>query len=314
MQIVAPDYYTSFHCIADRCQHSCCVGWEIDIDEDSLAWYQDPAHPLHEKLQENIDLSDTPHFRLGANERCPFLTQEGLCQLILTAGEDELCQICADHPRFRNYFSDRTEIGLGLCCEAACKLILEREEPTTFVVLDDDGVADEPTLEEAAFLTLRERIFAILQDRTLPMQERLTKMLTLCGASLPETTVGEWAGELRQLEQMDPAWDALLSTLVTSEKPLSLPMEPTKWDIPLEQLAVYFAFRYLADSLEVACNCNGRLAQRAGFCVRSVQFLYALFCISDGISLDTAEDMVRLYSSEIEYSEDNMGVLFENLI
>lgn len=134
-------------------------------------------------------------------------------------------------------------------------------------------------------------------------------MLTLCGTSLPETTVGGWASELRKLEQMDPAWDALLSTLVTSEKSLSLPMQPTKWDFPLEQLAVYFAFRHLADSLD-----DDRLMARVAFCVRSVQFLYALFCVSDGMPEDTAENMVRLYSSEIEYSEDNMEMLFEMLI
>ena len=32
MKIIAPNYYPAFRCIADKCRHSCCIGWEIDID------------------------------------------------------------------------------------------------------------------------------------------------------------------------------------------------------------------------------------------------------------------------------------------
>ena len=35
MKLFAPKYYTEFSCIADRCRHSCCIGWEIDIDADT---------------------------------------------------------------------------------------------------------------------------------------------------------------------------------------------------------------------------------------------------------------------------------------
>ena len=33
MKLYAPEYYKQFQCIADKCTHSCCIGWEIDIDE-----------------------------------------------------------------------------------------------------------------------------------------------------------------------------------------------------------------------------------------------------------------------------------------
>ena len=36
MLTVYPDYYSAFRCIAGACKHSCCIGWEIDIDEESL--------------------------------------------------------------------------------------------------------------------------------------------------------------------------------------------------------------------------------------------------------------------------------------
>ena len=132
--IYAPDYYPHFRCIADACRHSCCVGWEIDIDPDTRAAYAAVGGDIGAKLADEIDDSTDPaHFRLTADERCPFLRNDGLCELILTLGEDSLCQICADHPRFRNFFSGRTELGLGLCCEAAGALILSQPAPMQII-------------------------------------------------------------------------------------------------------------------------------------------------------------------------------------
>jgi hypothetical protein len=102
MKLYAPQYYKEFHCIADACQHTCCEGWEIDIDEEQLARFrQEPYIAAH------IEEGDPPHFRLLEGERCPFLKENGLCEMILRYGEDILCQICRDHPRFRSFWSDR---------------------------------------------------------------------------------------------------------------------------------------------------------------------------------------------------------------
>lgn len=37
MKTVVPSYYKDFRCIAGDCRHTCCVGWEIGVDEDSAA-------------------------------------------------------------------------------------------------------------------------------------------------------------------------------------------------------------------------------------------------------------------------------------
>ena len=103
MLTVYPDYYPTFRCIAGACKHSCCIGWEIDIDEESLARYKAMPGPLGERLRNHISADDPPHFVLGEGERCPFLNERNLCDLILEGGEGLLCQICDDHPRFRNF-------------------------------------------------------------------------------------------------------------------------------------------------------------------------------------------------------------------
>ena len=133
MNIYAPDYYAAFHCIADRCGHTCCVGWEIDIDEESLARYQALPGSFGDRLRGCISMEETPHFMLREQERCPLLNEQNLCELILRCGENALCQICADHPRFRNFWSDRTEIGLGMACEEAARRILTSGHPLRLI-------------------------------------------------------------------------------------------------------------------------------------------------------------------------------------
>lgn len=64
---------SAFHCIADRCRHNCCIGWEIDVDEDSLAAYDQIGGEMGERLHKCIDRSgEMPHFLLGEQERCRF--------------------------------------------------------------------------------------------------------------------------------------------------------------------------------------------------------------------------------------------------
>ena len=54
MKIYVPDYYKDFRCLAGDCKHSCCIGWEIDIDEDTLDYYKSVEGEFGERLKNNI--------------------------------------------------------------------------------------------------------------------------------------------------------------------------------------------------------------------------------------------------------------------
>ena len=118
-----PAYYKAFRCIGSDCTENCCIGWEIDVDEDSLAYYETVSGDFGERLRASIAPADAQtgepaHFRLDAEERCPLLNDCNLCEVLLHLGEDKMAQICTDHPRYYEWFSDGREDGLGLCCEA----------------------------------------------------------------------------------------------------------------------------------------------------------------------------------------------------
>lgn len=133
MTLIYPATADAFRCIADACRHTCCKGWEIDIDPDTRAKYAAMTGEIGQRLRDAIaDTPDGASFRLREDERCPMLNDSGLCDIITACGEGALCQICADHPRYRNEFSTFTEVGFGLCCEAAADLTLHWSQPMTW--------------------------------------------------------------------------------------------------------------------------------------------------------------------------------------
>lgn len=291
MKLIVPDYYPAFRCIVGDCRHSCCIGWEIDVDQDSMERFSHVAGELGQRLRENID-RENGCFRLGEGERCPFLNQEGLCDLIIGLGEDCLCQICADHPRFRNFLSDRTEMGLGLCCEAAAELILMQQEPVGFLTLEDDGGDEAP---DGSFLAFREKLLGLVQDRSLPMVQRVENMLQACGITLP-IDYAHWADFLMELERLDESWAQVLQRLYETEQPVD-----DRWETPLEQLMVYLLFRHLAGALE-----DGGVQGRVTYCALMWQLLRRML-------RDDLCELARLYSSEIEYSDENLDAILEEI-
>ena len=139
-----PAYYKAFRCIGSDCTENCCIGWEIDVDEDSLAYYETVPGDFGERLRASIapadaQIGEPAHFRLDAEERCPLLNDCNLCEVLLHLGEDKMAQICTDHPRYYEWFSDGREDGLGLCCEAAAELILAQTGTPAFDVTEADG-------------------------------------------------------------------------------------------------------------------------------------------------------------------------------
>ena len=107
---------------------------EIDVDDTTLTKYNSLNNDFANKIKSNIDFIDTPHFKLGQDERCPFLNSKGLCEIIINLGEDMLCQICSDHPRFRNYYDDFTMVKVSDFRDAVIKTS-EIAQPGDIVIM-----------------------------------------------------------------------------------------------------------------------------------------------------------------------------------
>ena len=153
MRLYAPEYYKDFQCIKDKCTHSCCIGWEIDVDELTRARYLECNDAYARAICDSIDEDSecgVSHFRMGEDGRCPHLTEDGLCRIIIELGEDYLADICREHPRFYNITPHGAEVGLGAACEEACRIILTSDSYIKIIEIGEtDGKCTDSKFDTA---------------------------------------------------------------------------------------------------------------------------------------------------------------------
>lgn len=172
-----PDYYKNFKCISSECTDSCCQEWEIDIDDETLEYYMQVEGEFGDRLRKHIKIEEMEeaHFIQTKEERCPFLNECGLCDIFIHLGEEHLSQICTHHPRYYDWFLEGEEAGLGLCCEEAARLILQKSGYPVFEVMmdeendrerdaqaDDEDVIFQRKIEQMLF-DMREKLFKIIK-------------------------------------------------------------------------------------------------------------------------------------------------------
>lgn len=285
MIYVEPDFYEKFQCTAGNCRHSCCIGWEIDIDEETAEYYDRLEGEIGEKLRQSIRRGPETSFILSRDERCPFLNERGLCELILALGEESLCDICREHPRFYSCFPEREERGLGLCCEEAARLLLEGREPLRLITRGD-GERETPEL-----IALRGEIFALLAEPGRPLLQRMESACRLMGTALPVPDFAHWRKFYLSLERLDDAW---------TEKLTDAKGDGAAEGIECERIAEYLIYRHFADAEN-----HSEAARRLKFCCLSAWFIAALG--------GEVEETVRMYSAEIEYSDENMEKIMDEI-
>lgn len=184
MRLYAPDIFTDFVCSGSDCTDNCCtIGWDIEIDDKTLAFYKSLDSELGKRIAANIYEEDGCHY-MGQEGGCPFMNENGLCSVQLEYGEEHISDICREHPRFYEWFGDYKEAGVGLSCEKTAQMLTEHTAPILFT---ERQINEEPDdLEFDGNLlngvkNIRDRLIEILQNRGYTVCERLGIMLCACG-------------------------------------------------------------------------------------------------------------------------------------
>lgn len=177
-----PDYFKEFKCIADACPDTCCAGWQIVIDEESLEKYKKIKGEYVWKVMTNVDWEEGC-FRQDNKKRCAFLNTENLCDLYTHAGADSLCKTCREYPRHTEEFEGVREVTLSVSCPEVARILMERITPVNFVS------EEHPEEEETEYFgdfdpflysiieDSRQAMLEILQNRKLPLKERTVLVL-----------------------------------------------------------------------------------------------------------------------------------------
>lgn len=292
MKLYAPIYYKNFKCIADRCEHSCCIGWEIDIDEVTLEKYQKLNSGYGAAIRDSISMKDTPHFRLCEGDRCPHLDERGLCKIILNVGGDYLCDICREHPRFYN-FTSVAEAGVGMSCPEAARLVLSSPD---FAVFEEVGevatVTDDVPFDGCA---ARAAVYAILEENDYT--SALDKIY--CTYSIDVGEDDRWLNILGSLEYLDADRKGLFLQYSSALRPGG--QEKAEY---LKHFLAYFVYRHCTEAIDREDFCI-----RLAFCLFCERLFASLICLQKAETLQEIAALASLISEEIEYSEENTWAL-----
>lgn len=285
MKVYFPSYYVDFKCIADRCRHSCCIGWEIRVDEQTLKKYRSLGR---EDILSHIEDGEMV---LCDGSRCPFLDERGLCRIISDLGEDYTSVICREHPRFYHRIGDRVEGGIGVSCEEACRIVLSSDLYDEFCEAEWVGeVAEETSFDS---LSHREYIYSVLLNKSLSYPEKVRKIKEKYDLAEPIHSVEEWKIILSQLEYLEDSHRELFLVGEGREEYFKI----------YERFFAYLVFRHLS-----VAESYDNLRARLGFCLLLCSLLEG-YTAENFPSFNKICEHARAISEEIEYSEDNTAEL-----
>ena len=176
MRVRVPDYFDGFSCLAGACPHSCCIGWEVVLDEDTVRRYQQLPGALGERLRDAMALDGEDVCFPLDGRRCPFLNQENLCDIHCALGPEATSVTCREHPRFIEDYGPFQEITLSAACPKANELLLGTRDPLTFSERQDNQPTEDGDEWLDWLVPLRDRLLDLLRDRSRSLKP-------VCGTS-----------------------------------------------------------------------------------------------------------------------------------
>ncbi len=319
MKEIMPSFYPDFQCIADRCQDTCCNGWGIMIDEESLDKYKKLPGEFGEKVRNSlVSREDGVCFGLNQGKGCSLQTETGLCSLMLEVGEDALCQICRDHPRFYNWYGDYEETGLGLCCEEVSRLLLSLEKPLTLTMTEPE--TDQGDQVADAIFGLRNLLFDVIFDSEITPQEKLAELYQIVSnaqnqmygddldGQVPPLAQDRLLEDMTLLEPIDQAWTDFLENLQKTWE--STGENPEILELEMGNILAYLLYRHFPEA-----SFDGELVTWLTWCVRSTQFVWMTYVNhwrqTGSLTQWDRITLLKNWSKQVEYSEDNVSTFFD---
>ena len=297
--IFAPSYYNDFKCACGDCTHSCCIAREIGIDKKTYKKYGKLKGDFGRKVRDSIDKDGIPHFSLREDGRCPHLNDKGLCDIIISLGEEYLCDICREHPRFYNFFyqgkEKRCEVGLGAACESAARLILLSDSYDSTVPLGIPPIKAEFGKKKCVdFLGERARIYGMLNEQDGRITDRILSISKTYGVDFDKIPSEIFHSAYSSIEYLNQENKELF---LTADK--RTPALTAEKSLYVERYFAYLIYRYLVTS-----NDEEDLALNIAFCAM-LSLLFSKMISTEGDFSSVISSAVAI-SEEIEYNPDNI--------
>lgn len=251
MILRTPTFYKDFKCIAGDCPDSCCQGWEVDADSKSLEYYSLLTGDIKKRIDSVLDKDEFGNtiFRLGEKKRCPFLNNENLCDMHIAIGSEHTPYTCRMFPRFINDYGSTREMGVSFSCPVAADMMFNLKEPMAFADEKNDLPPSLNEIDAQTYFYLvkaRKKAFEILQDRNLPVKQRLLNLLDYGIELQNDLDAYDEGGDsidffsvFKNPELINPEWPQKVENHI---------IKPISDKVFNENIASYFIYRYFLEA------------------------------------------------------------------
>lgn len=336
--------FSHFKCTNKDCNDNCCIGWEIDVDEKTEEFYLTQKGEFADFIRKNLTRdNDGCHIRMEPDGRCPFLNNDNLCDIIINCGEDKISYICTHHPRFYEWLYDRVEMGYGLCCEEAARLLLDFREP---VSTDAEYILSDNISDILSYA--RDTAFYIIKNRNFKINERIALFLDfvydiddLLFSSKEKEIINlsdkykdegflkdvlsgmkpEGKNDIKniidffdRLEPIDIKWTSLLEKLKSDSEKIR--QEKDRYTehykesmYKYENLCVYYIYRYFLKAAD-----DNDILSKGKLVVTAFIMNLAMDVMSFAEGYDDKIKNTVLFSKELEYSSDNLELFYREAL
>jgi lysine-N-methylase len=163
--------YEKFKCTADKCKFTCCKGWDINVDINTYNKWREKDNLNY--LLDNVRFiksngKNTYLIKKETKGKCPLLTNEGLCNIVIDHGDEYLSLTCKNFPRIENNFEDVKELTLSCSCPEVVNILSDMKEKVYIDFKDSLSY-----IEDLGCLKIRESLINILQKEDISIENKL---------------------------------------------------------------------------------------------------------------------------------------------
>ncbi len=323
MLTVKPNYYHNFKCLMGECPSSCCIMWQVVVDDKSLDYYNSLNTPYGEYIRSKItDIQGEPCFKVE-NGRCAFLNENNLCNMYMNIGQENGAETCRTFPDFKFVGQDIQLLGKSASCPFVARKILE-EEPELHL----QGECENPLEKEVLDLwfLIRNELKAKTEQGSFDILSYVKDYQeSICGSfgieepfvPLDYKGIEDFLGTLSSLSVLTEEWAEILDELQSFQWSVEENMKFSDFvamenrEKSFDNILLYFIYRYMMDYIS-----QGNLVLPVKFALISTRIIYSIclvaYCKTGELTLEQQARYFYLYSKEVEHNNENLEIFFED--